>query len=156
MVIFFLKKEVFMKKITTMILMGVFCLALFIPAGCEYYKGELVSLQEAYENNWITTEHLEQIAYYNNNNLNYPEELNKSIEKKIKAVYVYNYNKVNKEVITTKEVCIAKYFGFSTDCYFVVLNCSKVVGLTIEEVKEIGGVTFYFPQKYTILIYKIS
>ena len=69
-----------MKKFTTLFLVFILALALFLPMGCENYEKKFYTLDEVYENGEITRQNLLSIIYYINggiieeNKEQYPED----------------------------------------------------------------------------------
>lgn len=67
-----------------------------LMSGCDKKYGNFYTLEEAYNNGLLTKENLEEIAYYVNDQLKYPEELDSKVEKKIKndtlAEYIERYS----------------------------------------------------------------
>ena len=157
-----------MKKITIMFFLGIFCLSLFIPAGCNG-TGKIISLREAYDNGDLTEEDLLSIAYYNQRT-RYNEELmgedyspkpkdsetlDEKTEKKIvKALKKY----VKKEY--SEHITIVNYLGTYNNCIIIEYRDGRT--FTTEEKETsvtIGGVEFSFWWPSTIemlVVYKIG
>ena len=76
------------KKILVTVIFLITALSMLM-CGCERKHGEFYTLEEAYNNGLLTKENLEEIAYYINENLNYPKALNRITEKKIKNGMAY-------------------------------------------------------------------
>ena len=95
-----------------------------LMCGCERKHGEFYTLQEAYDNGLLTKENLEEIAYYVNNSLSYPEALDGKIEKKIKNDMAYEIRHAEKAAVKNAKpdgVRVFWYYGEYSDCYIVRL-----------------------------------
>ena len=132
---------------------------IFGVVGCNTVKGTFYTLQEAYDNGWLTQENLQTIAnYHHDNSISYPESLSDNIAKSIKRSWAKKLKDDNPETdITEEKVNIVNYYGTYNECVAVIVDRSDVdypavyAPVTI----EIGGVSFtynlYHPQ---IVIFK--
>ena len=86
-------------------------------------QGEFYSLQEAYDNGYLTKEDLENIAYYNNNKLlTYPETIDETVAALIKedaANIRRNQDKLPILDAKAEDFEILKYYGTYNGCYVV-------------------------------------
>ena len=126
--------------------------------------GSFYTLQEAYDNGWLTQEDLMSIAYYNNGGRTdneeimsedyqpapkTPEVLSESVAKSIKKAWAKRYNGDNTNQatdITEEMVNISEYYGTYKDCVAVIADRSDVYYADVYAPVpvEIGGVTFIF------------
>ena len=136
-----------------------FSMAFMTACGGES-PGTFYSLQEAYNNEWLTQEDLQTIANYHNNNISYPESLSEGIAKSIKKVWAKQYNEEHTDSgdkITGSDVSIRKYYGTYHDCAVVIVDRRDAMYLGVDApyTIEVGGVAFtynrYRPQ---IIIWK--
>ena len=74
-------------RFKTALIISIFLITAFsmLMSGCDKKYGNFYTLEEAYNNGLLTKENLEEIAYYVNDQLKYPEELDSKVEKKIKS-----------------------------------------------------------------------
>ena len=155
-----------MKKILSLFLCF---LTIFFCAGCNKEKnppGEIYSLEEAYENGWITREHLLSIAYYfggqkeNNVELqdeNYapipknPEKLSEKTALKIRKTDLYRMREVGKSKFDLSDMLIEGYYGCYMD-YYAVTTSFKGARYT-EDIKDrmIDGVLFTYTYEFPVL-----
>jgi len=154
------------KRFLAMLLMG--CLAvltLFSFVGCgekepqvtvSPAKGIFYTLEEAYENGWLTKKDLKSIAYYYNNyhNDQAPEpnfklipkqELSKEKIEEMKRAYLQqNYIQASHPNATTDHVTVFQYYGtYNGNCVTFMLDDLFGYDLHFEAEKEIGGSIFY-------------
>jgi len=150
-----------LKKLLTLGIALAMLFSVFALTGCEKEEdktvGTFYSLQEAYDNEWITIEDLRSIAYYysftvvdggSNNPENFepkpktPEALSDKTEKAIKRTYLIELQKSISEA-TIDDVRIADYYGTYGDCVVVNVwdDCIDYDLLFIPE-QFIGGVLF--------------
>lgn len=97
--------------------------------GCNEEKGNFYSLQECYDNGYLTTEDLKNIAFYYNDE-NYddsfeptpkiPETLSNATENNIKQVYLNNLKERFPDA-TLGGIRITKYYGTYDDCVVVTV-----------------------------------
>ncbi|MBE7078780.1 MAG: hypothetical protein E7380_02830 [Clostridiales bacterium] len=143
-----------MRKFLGLVLTGMllFC-TIFSIVGCREEKdlieGSFYSLEEAYENGWLTEENLEDIAGYHNNGIQYPERLNEEILVRIKTDWAKKLreDKTNPiSNVTADEINVYKYYGTYGDCVVIMLDYSlaEYPAEYIPSTIEIGGITFNF------------
>jgi len=157
-----------MKKLTIMLFLGIFCLSLFIPAGCNG-TGKIISLREAYDNGDLTEEDLLSVAYYYqrtrfNEELmgeDYspkpkdPETLDEKTEKKIvRALKKY----VKKEY--SEHITILNYLGTYNNCIIIEYrDVRHVIDIApVESTVKIGEISFsvWSPATTFMIVYKIG
>ncbi|MDE7379459.1 MAG: hypothetical protein K2N14_00260, partial [Clostridia bacterium] len=144
---------------------AVLSLPLFVFAGCQENdnvpKGELYQLKVAYEMGLLTKDDLEQIAYYNNNNIDCPESLEEPIAKAIKEAEAERLrtDKANPLPEAKAEgVTIHRYYGCYSGNYAVKTSNCYVSYLTdVPDIREeIGGVEFHFTDYYFVCVLKLN
>ena len=148
-----------MKKLflCLMVLISIFAVAL---SGCSS-DGKFYTLQEAYDNGFLTKEDLEQIAYYNNNEIEYPETLDKSVEQKIKEVaaeYLRNREVHPVPQARASGITILKYLGAYSGNYVLMLkNKYDLYPTDIPDIwEDIEEVSFHYIGYYIIAVIKIK
>ena len=125
-------------------------------------QGEFYSLQEAYDNGYLTKEDLENIAYYNNNKLlTYPETIDETVAALIKedaANIRRNQDKLPILDAKAEDFEILKYYGTYNGCYVVLLNepYDKFFTVIIDEWVTIGGVEFHYIGHLRKSIWKVK
>ena len=156
-----------MKKWLARILCGLFLFgSLFSLTGCKKETnppGEIYSLEKAYENGWITREHLLSIAYYfgqtdNNAELqdeNYapipknPEKLSKKTALKIRKTELYSARSSKAEL---SDVEIIGYYGCYSGYYAVEISASYLLyPAVVNAERTIGGVLFVYTNEFPVL-----
>jgi hypothetical protein len=136
------------------------CILVFV-SGCSS-KNKLYSLEEAYENKFITKEDLWNIAYIYNgcvnaSNVEYDvktikDELDIKLERKIKKAYIKNDLD---DIFLPKMKCISiiKYYGVYSGCHVLEMNNDCIyVDLKIYDKYEIDGIVFL---SYTGYYFKV-
>ncbi len=134
------------------------CLGL---SGCKKREaiGKFYTLQEAFDQGFLTENDLKSIAYYNNggrkNNedkiaedfapqpLN-PETIPADIQKNIKSDCVY-YSELLKNTEKDSNVRIDYYYGNYNGCYVIVLHAPLVYTTDIRNF-SVKGYNFYYTQ----------
>ncbi len=135
------------------------CLGL---SGCKKRQaiGKFYTLQEAFDQGFLTENDLKSIAYYNNggreNNedkieedfvpqpLN-PKTIPADIQKSIKSDYIY-YNEKLDNKTKDSEVTIKHYYGKYNDSYVVTLN-GPFLYTADERTFAVNGYNFYYTQE---------
>ena len=134
------------------------CLGL---SGCKKRQaiGKFYTLQEAYEQGFLSENDLKNIAYYNNggraNNEDkieedfIPEPLNPKsipadIQKNIKSDYIY-YNEKLDNKTKDSEVKIDDYYGEYNNCYVVILH-GPFGYLTVVNEFSVNGYNYSYTQ----------
>ena len=159
-----------MKKWLASILCGLFLFgSLFSLTGCNKEKnppGEIYSLEEAYENGWITREHLLSIAYYfgqknNNEELldeNYapipkkPEKLSKKTALKIRKTDLYmEQNEYDRETLDLEDIKIIAYHGCYAGCWIVEMRERGTIFDDTMTERSIGNVKFTYREGLPIV-----
>ncbi len=151
-----------MKKYITLVLTLIMGLSIF--CGCNTVKGSFYSLKEAYENEWLTTSDLQNIAYYYHVFTQKEDKISsdftaqpltpETLDDKTVAGIKKTYQKDNDIPVSKKNLIhLDAYYGTYNDCVAVGISDTyyKYDLLFIPEY-EIGGVTFYSycPNRLTI------
>ena len=87
--------------------------------------GTLYTLQEAYDNGYLTKEDLEQIAYYHNDRKSYPQTLDEAIAEKIKETAASERRRQDKylsDKAKAEDFVLVKYYGNYNGSYTVMMN----------------------------------
>ena len=160
-----------MKRFTTMFFMGIFCLALFIPAGCGRYVGEFYDLNEVYENGEITRQNLLSIIYYINGGIieenkeqypedfvpisKEPEELDESTVQEIGNAYKNQLKKENKKLYADVRTEV-KYYGTYKDyiCVGIRIEIPGVSFGTVDWKITVDGISYWESATFKVLFYK--
>ena len=125
-------------------------------------SGTFYTLQEAYEGGLLTREELMSIAYYHNNRVPYPEELDDRIDQCIRETVAYKYRTDREHPnpnATAEALSISQYYGAYRGCYAVLLNYDEEVfgyppAVVVDNWIEIGGVAFHQRSTRFIEIWK--
>ena len=154
------------KLLVSLMAMIMFLGSVFAVTGCKKETnppGEIYSLEEAYENGWITREHLLSIAYYcgqtdNNAELqdeNYapipknPEKLSKKTALKIRKTELYSARSSKAEL---SDVEIIGYYGCYSGYYAVKISASYLMyPAVVNAERTIGGVLFVYTNEFPVL-----
>ena len=118
-------------------------------------KGKIIceepfySLQAAYNNNWLTKENLQSIAFVRNNKQQIT--LDEELSSEIKQSYTERYSRSGK---TADNVIIDKYYGTYNDCAILMIRYDNDAYTTAIERETVGGIKFTYPDSRRILIYK--
>ncbi len=132
-------------------------------------EGEFYTLQQAYDNSWLTQEDLKSIAYYHNGGREgneeimgedyqpqpkTPEVIDKMTELSIKQTYCDNLRK--QDNAKPSGVTIERYYGAYNGCYAVVLSSIYIGSYEniINEWKKIGGVNINYYDYLSFRIWK--
>ena len=142
------------KKILVTVIFLITALSMLI-SGCDKKYGNFYTLEEAYNNGLLTKENLEEIAYYINENLNYPKALNRITEKKIKNDMAYKIScEMNIEKAEARDVFIKAYYGEYSGCYVVRIDYEywAYPAFPVNKWLEIDGVKIHiiYPELYTV------
>jgi len=140
-----MQKKILIIGVTLMICLGFF-------SGCTSIKGSFYSLQEAYDNGWLTQEDLQSLAYYYNVGSNdesfvpkpkNPESLSKETENMIIKTHLEGIKK-DFPTATISDVNIAEYYGVYNDCIAIsVRDNYYAIDVLVEPEYIVGGVSFY-------------
>ena len=136
----------------------------------EESVGVLYTLQEAYENGWLTQEDLLSIAYYHNGGRAYneeimsenyqpapkmPEVLSEETELKIKITAAKEYReKENMKYAEADGFTITQYCGTYGDCVAVMLKDKYTGAFQAVRTETIAGVNFRYPNSRTLTIWR--
>lgn len=128
------------------VLMLVICLGGLLY-GCNNDEGQLYTLEQAYEQGWLSVEDLQQIAdgWNGTTDTQNLDALSGKSQKSIKNAFKKKFNsKKEYPNITTDEVKINSYYGAFGDCIVisVVVSSNKIQFDYYFEDKEIGGIFF--------------
>ncbi|MDE7256872.1 MAG: hypothetical protein K2N50_02810 [Clostridia bacterium] len=121
-------------------------------------SGTFYTLQQAYDNGYLTQADLENIAYYHNGEKPYPENLSEDTAKSIKRDWAKNLtdDETNPtEDVTEDEVTIRKYYGTYNGCVAVTVERTGAMHPAVYNpvVVEIGTVVFnygYYSPRITV------
>ncbi len=122
--------------------------------------GELSSLEEAYENGWLTKDDLQEIADLHNANAQCAEQLEEDIAELIKKEAAWKLKNDEENPIAeakAEDFTILKYYGvYHQDCYVVMLDepYFEFPAVDVDEWKEIGGVRFHITSFYEIRVWR--
>ena len=121
--------------------------------------GTFYTLQEAYDNGWLTQADLQSIANYNNNGIPYPESLSDYIAKSIKKSWAKKEKEDNPATdITEEKVTICQYYGTYNDCVAVIVDewGAQYIDIHAPYTVEIGSVIFNYNYPWPeIVVYKL-
>ena len=148
-----------MKKRFFGVVIAILMVMLFVLSACGEIGGEVYTLQEAFDFGYLSTENLEQIAYYVNNGLACPQTLESRIEDAIKEAMAYRIR--NRELApcldaTAEGITIVKYYGKYSDSFVVRLrndyddHPADIPNYWI----EIGGVQFHIRSYDDIMLWR--
>ena len=151
------------KKINNLICMLAVVLlgVLVLCAACApQASGTFYSLEEAYENGWLTRDDLQEIADLHNANTQCAEKPDGEIAELIKKAAAWELKNDEKSPIVeakAEDFTILKYYGvYHQDCYVVMLDepYFEFPAVEVDEWKEIGGVQFHITSFYEIKVWK--
>ena len=112
--------------------------------------GVLCTLQEAYDNGWLTKEDLETAAEFHANKTNCPTPLDPKLEKNILTVYAQHVNEdpifSNYTDLTADDVCVDAYYGTYNNCTIVnfYINSMMFQDYYQPHAEKAAGVEFWF------------
>ena len=167
-----------------LIALGVLCvIALSCFSACdpkvEISKGAFYTLQEAYDNGWLTQEDLRSIAYYHHDgkkivfddsNFCYewldeeesyipipkiPECLDTETEKQIKQTHVNELHKAGEKRAETKGVFISRYYG-TYNGYIAIVMKDNYSHYLVGGPFVIAGMFFSAPNQSELIIWKVK
>lgn len=146
------------KKILVTVIFLITALSMLM-CGCERKHGEFYTLEEAYNNGLLTKENLEEIAYYVNDQLKYPEELDSKVEKKIKNDMAYDFRHRTDHAVKEAKAegfMIFAFYGEYSGSYIVRIRDIYIMTTAYipHNYEEVGGVDFYYTGHYRIKIWK--
>lgn len=156
---FNMSKKLIVIAVFAIMLFGVVALLGCTPEEDEIVaKGTFYSLQEAYDDGFLTVENLHSIADYHNNGISYPEELDDFASESVKKAWVESLrtDKTNpRPEATSEEIVITKYYGTYNNCIVVILDYGTHAGISIPVTDKVGGVSFnYGHPRYSIVCWK--
>lgn len=119
--------------------------------GCNATNGQLYTLNEAYDNGWISQDDLKNISYYWNNESSdssfipipiTPSELDPKMDKKIRKAYLQNFNRKFGEA-KLNNIHIYNYYGTYGDCPIIYVSDDiNLYDYKFEKQVYIGGILF--------------
>lgn len=138
---------------------------------CNVVMGRFYTLQEAYENGWLTQADLMSIAYYHNGGRAHneeimdedyeptpksPEVLSKWTESKIKmaAAKEYRGKEYNIKDAKARGFTITEYCGTYGDCVAVMMKDNYSDGPAIVWTDIVAGVNIYYGDGRTMKIWR--
>lgn len=145
-------------RFKTALIISIFLITAFsmLMCGCERKHGEFYTLEEAYNSGLLTKENLEEIAYYVNNSMRYPEALDGKIEKKIKNDMAYEIRHVEKAAVKNAKPDgfeVKKYYGEYNGNYVVLMESIYYDNLTVITEITVEGITFVFSTSNTASVW---
>ena len=164
------KKEGNMKRLKILAVVLALMVGLCVFSGCSDkppYKiqqegeftphmGELYLLEDAYEEGYITKKDLKMIAYYLNNDKEYPNPLREEVTVCIKETAAEELRNDDVPDAEAKDITILNYLGFYSGCYAVILRDIYTLepAMPIETWDIIDGVKFHYYGYHKIEIWK--
>ena len=131
------------------------------PINGEPEAGTFYSLQEAFDNGWLSRGDLRNIAnYYNNPNNLYPYELDDEIVEKLKeakAEHLRNNEFFIDFNIKAEDFKVLSYYGSYNNLIVILMNLPyvDVPDVIIDYWETIGGVKFHHKGHYSIEVCRI-
>ncbi len=127
------------KKLMSIGAAAVMGACLFCGCGDDVPAGEFYSLQEAYDNGWLTREDLLSVAYYQNHSwgeeqVEYPQKLDLDTEKDLIEVYAKKKN------MNTEDVRIFSYYGTYNGSYVIDIGHRDGIVTGVVWTETVGGV----------------
>lgn len=144
-----------MKKSISIFMVLTLILGLSIVCGCNTVKGSFYTLKEAYENEWLSTSDLQNIAYYYHMHTMQEDKISsdftaqpltpETLEDKIVAGIKKTYREENDIPISKmKLINLAAYYGTYNGCVAIEISDTYFqCDLLFIPEYEVGGVTFY-------------
>lgn len=118
----------------------------------EYIEGAFYSLQEAYDNGWITEENLQSIADLYHNKQTAPEiDISEAVSYSIRKTFADERN----TPIDIDDVFYA-YYGEYNSCIAVMMFSSTEEFPDVMTDVTVGGVTIHYTNLNKIYIWKIN
>ncbi len=114
----------------------------------EYIEGAFYSLQEAYDNGWITEENLQSIADLYHNKQTAPEiDISEAVSYSIRKTFADEWKASVSDVSY-------KYYGEYNDCFAVKVSAKDMVVTTSIDIVTIGNVSITYTDGGRIKIWK--
>ena len=136
--------------ITVISLSAVLCACTQEEETPEYIEGAFYSLQEAYDNGWITEENLQSIADLYHNKQTAPEiDISEAVSYSIRKTFADEWKASVSDVSY-------KYYGEYNDCFAVKVSAKDMVVTTSIDIVTIGNVSITYTDGGRIKIWKIS
>ena len=130
-------------------------------AGCASQTvGTFYSLDEAYQNGWLSQDDLQEIADLHNHGLQSAENLDDKIADCVKETAAWVLKHDEKSPIPeakAEDFTILKYYGVYHQDYYVVMLDEpyfEFPAVIVDEWEEIGGVQFHITSFYEIKVWK--
>lgn len=123
----------------------------FVNGICECGEREnsLYSLQEAFNNGWLTHNDLEEIAYYKNSGIKYPSTLDDEIANRIIKDFCKNYNTDEYENQGS-----VGYFGKYNGCYAVMVDGCGLYYMDVLTSEIVDGITIHYGSSQHMLVWR--
>lgn len=116
---------------------------------CGVKENNLYTLQEAFDNGWLTHRQLKHIAFYENSGIKYPVKLNRNVENQIIEDFCKNRGKNANENQGS-----VRYFGKYNGCRAVMVDGCGMAYLAVVETETIDGVTFHYSSSQHMLVWR--
>ena len=151
------KRCIMKRKIISILVVILTFTVLFCLTACtqeeetpEYIEGAFYSLQEAYDNGWITEENLQSIADLYHNKQTAPEiDISEAVSHSIRKTFA-------DECKAPVEEVSYRYYGEYNGCFAVRLSKKDMVVDGSMFVETIGNVSITYTDGGRIKIWKIS
>lgn len=152
-----------MKKLISVLLafVSVICVT-FSFVGCgdgEIKIGTFYSLQEAYDEGFISEYFLQEIAEYHNNDIIYPVSLTEAKKRAIKETAAYDVRsdiRNNHPDCVAEDFIILKYYGQYNGYYAVIIKNMRTwsPAIDVDDWINIGSVAIHYTAHDKIKIWK--
>lgn len=148
------------KRIFIALLLGI--VMIFGVAGCnnEPPTGTFYTLQEAYDNGFLTKEDLQAVAGYHNKNILCSQSLDETVAKKIKESAAFKLRNQNRPIDYAKadDFVILSFYGCYNGSYVIRLNTpyEESPAVIVDNWVDISdsGVKIHYKSFYLIEIWK--
>lgn len=123
----------------------------------EVSYGTFFTLREAYDKGILVKSDLEQIAYYNNENVHFLQTIDDGVEAKIKHDWAIDLMKYT-EYAEAEGVSVIRYYGEFSGSHIVRINDIYTSYYTepVDFWEEIDGVSFHITYHDSILVWKAN
>ncbi len=153
---FIMSKKLIVKVLVAIMLFGVVVLTACTPEDDEIVaKGTFYSLQEAYDEGFLTVGNLQSIADYHNNGVSYPEKLDDCVSESVKKAWAETLrtDETNpRPEANAEEIVITNYYGTYNNLIVVMLDYGRYTDISIPVTDTVGGVSFnYGHPRYSIV-----
>lgn len=148
------------KKIKIIVVLILVVSASMLLVGCVQDRGDFYSLQEAYNNGWLTKEDLQTIANHHTNPEQGPK-LSEKTERAIKETRAYDLRygvetggNIKEPSATVKDVIVTGYYGEYNGLFAVMITDAYTYTNDAIRDIDIAGVTFHYTDGNRILVWK--